>query len=183
MKPVMKSVATAVCFASAACVFAVGNAAAQTAKEEIIWNDPPPKSASPAAPSSSPAATPLRDDYAKPMPLTPGTPSASASQNGVIWNDPPAKSGTATQAATAPAKAPAATGAWTEPSIPSKGKVDKTNTSIASSTLPPSVVPPMGAAAVGTCREFQQDIMIDGQRQKAHGRVCRQPDGSWKLTR
>jgi surface antigen len=33
------------------------------------------------------------------------------------------------------------------------------------------------------CREYTQEITIDGQKQTAYGTACRQPDGSWKLTR
>lgn len=31
------------------------------------------------------------------------------------------------------------------------------------------------------CREFQQTINVGGQSQKAFGRACRMPDGSWKI--
>jgi hypothetical protein len=31
------------------------------------------------------------------------------------------------------------------------------------------------------CREFQKQIIIDGQVEPAYGVACRQPDGSWKL--
>ena len=31
------------------------------------------------------------------------------------------------------------------------------------------------------CREFQQTIVVGGQKQSAYGRACRQPDGSWKI--
>jgi surface antigen len=31
------------------------------------------------------------------------------------------------------------------------------------------------------CREYQQEIDIGGQKEKAHGTACRQPDGSWKI--
>ncbi|MEE8334469.1 MAG: hypothetical protein V3R85_11525 [Alphaproteobacteria bacterium] len=30
------------------------------------------------------------------------------------------------------------------------------------------------------CREYQQQIVIDGRAQEGFGRACRQPDGSWK---
>lgn len=33
------------------------------------------------------------------------------------------------------------------------------------------------------CREYTQEITIGGQKQTAYGTACRQPDGSWKLTR
>jgi surface antigen len=31
------------------------------------------------------------------------------------------------------------------------------------------------------CREFQQEITIDGKPQRSYGTACRQPDGSWKI--
>ncbi|MEQ9449125.1 MAG: hypothetical protein RLN70_09515, partial [Rhodospirillaceae bacterium] len=31
------------------------------------------------------------------------------------------------------------------------------------------------------CREFQQQVMIGGQRQSAYGTACMQPDGSWQV--
>ncbi len=31
------------------------------------------------------------------------------------------------------------------------------------------------------CREYLQEIVIDGQLQQAYGTACRQPDGSWKI--
>jgi surface antigen len=35
----------------------------------------------------------------------------------------------------------------------------------------------------GECREFQQDVTIAGERVKAFGTACRQPDGTWKIVR
>ena len=123
-------------------------AAAQSAKEEIIWNDPPKpaSSAKEAAPAPAPlvpsAPAPIRDDYA----AKPKTPESAKST---------------------------ATGTWSDPSMPSKGTVGKSNTSMAASAPTPGVA--------GPCREFEQDVIIDGHREKAHGRACRQADGSWKL--
>jgi surface antigen len=31
------------------------------------------------------------------------------------------------------------------------------------------------------CREYQQTIIVGGQTEQAHGRACRQPDGTWKI--
>ena len=31
------------------------------------------------------------------------------------------------------------------------------------------------------CREFQQKIVVGGQRQSGYGKACRQPDGSWQI--
>ncbi|MDE1148396.1 MAG: RT0821/Lpp0805 family surface protein [Azospirillaceae bacterium] len=31
------------------------------------------------------------------------------------------------------------------------------------------------------CREFQQTIVVAGEKQQGYGTACRQPDGSWKI--
>ena len=31
------------------------------------------------------------------------------------------------------------------------------------------------------CREFQQTITVGGKTERAYGRACRQPDGSWQI--
>ncbi len=31
------------------------------------------------------------------------------------------------------------------------------------------------------CREYETTIYVDGQRETAYGRACRQPDGSWQI--
>jgi surface antigen len=31
------------------------------------------------------------------------------------------------------------------------------------------------------CREFQNEVTIDGKKENAYGTACRQPDGSWKV--
>lgn len=31
------------------------------------------------------------------------------------------------------------------------------------------------------CREFQQEIIVGGERQKGYGTACQQPDGTWRL--
>lgn len=31
------------------------------------------------------------------------------------------------------------------------------------------------------CREFQQTIVVGGQKQQGYGTACRQPDGSWQI--
>ena len=31
------------------------------------------------------------------------------------------------------------------------------------------------------CREYQQEILVDGESHKSYGTACRQPDGSWKI--
>ena len=31
------------------------------------------------------------------------------------------------------------------------------------------------------CREYRQDVVIDGELQEAYGTACRQPDNTWKI--
>jgi len=31
------------------------------------------------------------------------------------------------------------------------------------------------------CREYEQTIMVGGERQNSYGTACRQPDGTWKI--
>lgn len=31
------------------------------------------------------------------------------------------------------------------------------------------------------CREYQQEIIVGGERHQSYGTACRQPDGSWKI--
>jgi len=33
----------------------------------------------------------------------------------------------------------------------------------------------------GYCRDYQATVEIDGKQEKATGRACRQPDGTWKI--
>ncbi len=32
------------------------------------------------------------------------------------------------------------------------------------------------------CREFQHTVTVDGRTERAYGKACRQPDGSWRIT-
>lgn len=36
-------------------------------------------------------------------------------------------------------------------------------------------------ATGGYCREFQQSIVVGGQKKQGYGTACQQPDGSWKI--
>jgi len=48
---------------------------------------------------------------------------------------------------------------------------------------PPPPAPPQAARPSPDepqCREYQTTIMIGGKREKAYGKACRQPDGTWK---
>ena len=33
----------------------------------------------------------------------------------------------------------------------------------------------------GYCREFYNDVYINGKKQRAYGTACRKPDGSWEM--
>jgi surface antigen len=37
--------------------------------------------------------------------------------------------------------------------------------------------------AEGPCREFTMDAQVGGKTQQVYGTACRQPDGSWKITK
>jgi surface antigen len=37
------------------------------------------------------------------------------------------------------------------------------------------------AASGQYCREYRQDIVIDGKLQEAYGKACRQADGTWQI--
>ncbi len=45
----------------------------------------------------------------------------------------------------------------------------------------PSAPTTSPAEQATNCREFTKTIVIDGQEQTAHGTVCRQSDGSWRI--
>lgn len=33
----------------------------------------------------------------------------------------------------------------------------------------------------GYCREYVQEIVVGGEKQKAYGKACRKPDGNWEI--
>jgi len=37
------------------------------------------------------------------------------------------------------------------------------------------------AASGNYCREYETSVTIDGKQEKAFGKACRQPDGSWQI--
>jgi hypothetical protein len=45
---------------------------------------------------------------------------------------------------------------------------------------PPLTTPQTAAPSEPQCREYQTTVTIGGKPQKAYGRACRQPDGTWK---
>ena len=52
------------------------------------------------------------------------------------------------------------------------------NTTVGASAVPLST---FQTAQGQYCREFQQEIVIDGIAERAYGTACRQPDGSWEI--
>jgi len=49
-------------------------------------------------------------------------------------------------------------------------------------TQPPPPPPPQASRPSGEpqCREYQTTIVVGGKPEKAYGKACRQPDGTWK---
>ena len=165
-----------------------------TSTGDIIWDTPgaPKSGPAPGAPAPAPAPVPAQ-----------AAPGAAPDSNGIMWNAP----GAPVQGAPAPraaAAAPAPSGApdkngivWNAPGAPSNAPshaVAPTYTPPATASAGPDANgvtwdrPHPGTATAsaggsGTCREFQTTITIDGKPQPAHGTVCQQPDGSWRLVR
>jgi hypothetical protein len=120
-------------------------------------------------------------------------------KNGIIWDDPrppaqspPAQSPPAQSppVQTAPAARPIPAPAATAPST-SAGTLDNAGIiwngpakpAASRDSIPATPRRSMAAApsAAGPCHEFQTTIVIDGQKQPAHGTVCQQPDGTWRV--
>jgi surface antigen len=59
------------------------------------------------------------------------------------------------------------TSTWRNPDSGNSGSITPTKTYEASSGQ--------------YCREYQQTIVVGGEKQQAYGTACRQPDGSWKV--
>jgi hypothetical protein len=90
----------------------------------------------------------------------------------IIWDEPP---GNSAPAAAAPAAtAPASGGAPIRDSYATSASSSAAEHGVAMS--------PRSTGQGGPCREFQQQIVIEGRHQLAHGTACRQPDGSWRIT-
>lgn len=116
----------------------------------------------------------------------------SQNSDAIIWND---TRGAATNRA-APASSgplsPRSSGApdrngiiWNESSSATKNGAEKNDAanSVEENTVVPgdAGVAPYQANAAGPCREFDADIVIEGQRQPMRGTACRQPDGRWRV--
>jgi surface antigen len=57
--------------------------------------------------------------------------------------------------------------AWKNPDTGNSGTITPTKT--------------YQAASGQYCREYQQTILVGGEKHQAYGTACRQPDGSWKI--
>lgn len=92
-------------------------------------------------------------------------PSSRKGDEPIIWNDAPSGK---------PSSMKPSMGA------PDKNGImwnDAPNGGTTTAQAPASTSP----AAKGPCRDFQQTIVIDGQRVPAHGTVCQQADGTWRV--
>lgn len=59
---------------------------------------------------------------------------------------------------------------------------DRTAPTSSQSVTPGAAVPRASSAAPSdACREYTQTVTIAGKEQQAYGRVCPQPDGSWRF--
>jgi surface antigen len=56
---------------------------------------------------------------------------------------------------------------WKNPDSGNSGKITPTKT--------------YQAASGQYCREYRQDVVVDGELQEAYGTACRQSDGTWKI--
>ncbi|WP_296383621.1 hypothetical protein [Reyranella sp.] len=54
--------------------------------------------------------------------------------------------------------------------------------STANASAPEVVSQPVPAQASPNCRNFTMPVLVDGQQRQAVGQLCRQPDGSWRVT-
>jgi surface antigen len=57
--------------------------------------------------------------------------------------------------------------AWQNPDSGNSGSITPTRT--------------YQAPSGGYCREYEQDIVVGGKREKSYGTACRQADGSWQI--
>lgn len=105
----------------------------------------------------------------------------AAAPNDIIWDTPAPKD--------APSRKEPSPAAQGRPNTPA-AQPDKNgiiwNAPPVKSPPPagPLLTPPSAAAqspAQDKCREFQTTIVIDGKREPAHGTVCQQADGTWRV--
>jgi len=72
-------------------------------------------------------------------------------------------------------------------SLPSNRPVPWQNPDAAPSAAPArpplGTVAPLPGAAGENCREYQQTIIVGGEKRPGYGTACQQPDGSWKIIR
>ena len=126
-------------------------ASARAAAPNDIIWDPPKTSAP--APSAAKAPPP---------------PGGLPDKNGIIWHTPGAPSSAPAPPSQAGASPPDAGIVWNTPAK-------------SGAPSPPRVAAASTPSAAGPCHEFQTTIVIDGQKQPAHGTVCQQPDGTWRV--
>lgn len=54
--------------------------------------------------------------------------------------------------------------------------------STAKASVPEVDSQPVPEQSSPDCRNFTMPVLVDGQQRQAFGQVCRQPDGSWRVT-
>jgi hypothetical protein len=121
-------------------------------KNGIIWDDPKP-----AAIQAAPAPA------VKPAPAA--APSGALDNAGITWN-PPAKPSAARDSVAAAPRNDYAAAPRNDYAAAPRNTMNTTTAAV---------------STAGPCHEFQTTIVIDGQKQPAHGTVCQQADGSWRV--
>lgn len=117
----------------------------------------------------------------------------SSAQEHIIWNDTQGTDTAGrseTQASTGSGSpirdsfsSSSSTGsAGGSPPSPGKSSIIWDQSPAKSASQVQSTSPTLAASSMaGPCREFQQQVIIEGRPQRAHGRACRQSDGSWRI--
>jgi hypothetical protein len=63
---------------------------------------------------------------------------------------------------------------------PRSGEATTTNSPPLTTPQTAAPAPQAKAPTEPECREYQTTVTIDGKPEKAYGKACRQPDGTWK---
>jgi len=103
--------------------------------------------------SAAPALAAAPNDIIWDTPRDAAAPQPAApDQEGIVWNAPPRK-----------------------PAPPAASSERFVQAPVATQTTPAK------PTTTGPCHEFQTTILIEGRQQPAHGTVCQQADGTWRV--
>ena len=106
-------------------------------------------------------------------------PALAAAPNDIIWDTPAKGSASAPQAAPADKGTPDKNGiVWNAP--PRKPAPAPSSERFAQVPVTTGAAPGK-PTTTGPCHEFQTTILIEGRQQPAHGTVCQQADGTWRV--